>query len=55
MTTSGTTSDNRGYNEREKMTSRMTTNDNEWQWVVLLANFPLNIEEDLEERLLNEE
>ena len=60
VTTSGTTIDNKWQ--------RVTASDKGWQWVVILANFPffrireepttmhpkgtLNIEEDLEERLL---
>ena len=35
ITMSGTRSDNEWYNERQ----RVTTNDNEWQRVVILANF----------------
>ena len=63
--TSDTSSDNKRYSERQ----RVTTNDNEWQRMVILAIFSfffekepttmhpndnaLNIEVDLEERLLN--
>ena len=50
MTTSGTTSDNEWYNEWQRMTTsgttngndwrQMTTRDNEWQRVSILASFP---------------
>ena len=66
MTTSGTTSNNKWYNEWK----RVTSNDNEWPEVVISAKFPcfrireqlttkhlkeniLNLEEDLAEGLLN--
>ena len=45
VTTSGTTSDNEWYNEKQRVTrndnewKRVTTNDKEWQRVVILANF----------------
>ena len=71
-----TTSDNEWYNEWQRISTsdttsdneRMTTSDNEWQWVIVSANFlffreelanrhlkenSLNLEEDLEKDLLN--
>ena len=67
-----TTNNNKWYNEQykewQRVVQRMITSDNEWQWVVILANFlffreeitnrhpkenPLNLEEDLEEDLLH--
>ena len=76
--TSDTSNDNEWYNEWQQVTvngnewynewynerQRMTTSDNDWQWVVISANFlffferhpkdnPLNLEEDFEEDLLN--
>ena len=64
----GTTSGSEWQRVVQRVVQRVTTSDNEWQWVVILANFlffreeitnrhpkenPLNLEEDLEEDLLH--
>ena len=69
VTTCGNKWYNEWYNEWQRVVQRVATSDNEWQWMVISANFlfffreestnrhpkenPLNLEEDLEEDLLN--
>ena len=39
MTTGGTTSDNKWYNEWQRVTTSCTTNDKEWKRETISANF----------------